>query len=201
MQLIVVPVGYLDTNCYLVFDQNKQTLIIDPGAESEKIIDAIEKNSLQPKQIVVTHAHPDHLSAVNAIKEKYKIPFLLSAVDSQMMEAFAKKWLSMQLPHPDKTLIDGEKFGIGEMQFDVIGTPGHSKGGICLYDGVNLFSGDTLFNNGVGRWDLPSGSRTELEDSIFNKLFNLPEETKVYPGHGESTTIGAELKRRGSIFE
>ena len=202
MQVMSVKVGYLETNCYLLTDDTKQTIIIDPGAELNKIIPLIEDNHLIPKVIVITHAHPDHVGAVDELQTKYKTQTMLHEKDLKMMKAFTRLWSTMEHPKVDRELKDGDLIEVGAMKLSVIATPGHSPGGICLYDGTaNLFSGDTLFRRGVGRWDLPGGSREALEHSINEKLLKLPPETIIYPGHGPSTTIAKEAALGGALFE
>ena len=183
MKIITVKVGSLQTNCYIVIDEKtKEALVIDPGDEPEKIISQLA--GLKVRYIVLTHGHPDHFGALDAVKEKTKALLLMSAEDDWFFR-------------PDKKLNDGDKIKIGALSFEVLHTPGHSPGSICLYSRGHLFSGDTLFSTTHGRTDLPGGSREAMQKSL-QRLVALPDDTLVYPGHDESTSIGQE-KERGTL--
>ncbi|MBI5573856.1 MAG: MBL fold metallo-hydrolase [Elusimicrobia bacterium] len=171
MEIIKIPVGYLEANCYIVFDQNsKDAVIIDPGDESEKILSVIGKEKLKPIAIINTHNHFDHTGANNEIKQKFNIKTYRPAKD-------------------DET----KKFGsLPELKF--LFTPGHSRDGLCILAEGHLFSGDTLFASSVGRTDLAGGDFNQLTNSIKTKILTLPDETIVHPGHGPDTTIEAEKK-------
>lgn len=187
MIIRTVRVGPIDTNCYIVGDEaTKEALVIDPGDEAEKISAAIEAEKLAPRLIVNTHGHFDHVTADLKLKEKTGAALLIHELDLPMALLTAPL-------RPDRLLKDGDEIKVGTMVFSVIHTPGHTPGGICLYDEKEkvLFSGDTLFYGTTGRTDLPSSSDKEMEIS-FKKLMALPDETKVYPGHGRPTTIGRE---------
>jgi glyoxylase-like metal-dependent hydrolase (beta-lactamase superfamily II) len=181
-----IQVGLLGTNCYVISCEiSGNTFIVDPGDSPRIISNYISRNEFIPKAIILTHGHFDHLGAVKTLKGELNVPLFMHRSDIPMLE-FA------DIDSADKNLNDGDILELGREKFKVIHTPGHSKGSICLLgDGV-LFSGDTLFMSGVGRTDLPGGSSSELEDSLRNKLFILPPETIVYPGHGPETTIGNE---------
>ena len=182
-----VRVGPIGTNCYLVEDETtKETLIVDPGDEAEKILDVIKKNGLKPRYIVNTHGHFDHVTGNLKLKEKTGAPVLSHELDAFLIA------LTLPLP-PDNFLKDGDRLKVGRLTFTVIHTPGHTPGGICLYceKEKTLFSGDTLFYGTTGRTDLPYASEKDMGIS-FKKLLTLPDETKVYPGHGQPTTIGQE---------
>ena len=202
MQIITIIVGYLETNCYLLVSPNKDTLIIDPGAEASKILSVIDQNQLKPVMMVLTHLHPDHVEASLTIKEKWPIPLCYSRDEEQLIKMAPRFWQSISAPMADRFIKENDVLSFGEEAIKVIATPGHSAGGLSFYDGNgHLFSGDTLFNSGIGRWDLPTGSKEALGDSINKKLFALPDAVIVYPGHGPTTTIAAEKKRRGKLFE
>jgi glyoxylase-like metal-dependent hydrolase (beta-lactamase superfamily II) len=185
MQIKTIKVGELKTNCYIISDEKtKEGLIIDPGFELENIINEI--GDLKIKAIILTHGHYDHTTDAFPLAETIKVPVMIHEKDEAMMAFSTQK-------RADKLLKDGEKLAIGNFTFDIIHTPGHSRGSICLYNeeaGV-LFSGDTLFYGDHGRCDLPDSSQAEMEDSL-KKLLVLPAYTKVYPGHGKPTTIGGE---------
>jgi glyoxylase-like metal-dependent hydrolase (beta-lactamase superfamily II) len=177
MQIKTVKVGHLETNCYIVADENsKEAIIIDPGDEADKILKELDDLSL--RHIIITHEHPDHTMAKDALKKK---------TGAKIMMHFADKRFFI----PDIGIKGGDEINIGEISFKVLHTPGHSKGCICLYAPGYLFSGDTLFADCHGRTDLPGGSEREMGLSL-KRLSKLPGETKVYPGHGKATTIGRE---------
>ena len=198
MNIRTVKVGSLRTNCYIVTsDASKEAVIIDPGADPEKIINAIEKESLKPVLIVNTHAHHDHVGANDFIAKKYGI---VAAISEQEYE-LTKEWktvyffefegIDMEAYMFKKLLHDGDVIKADGLELKVIVTPGHTSGGICLYGEGVLFSGDTLFAGDSGRTDFVGGNDNEMEASL-HKLMQLPPDTKVYPGHGKATTIGQE---------
>ena len=187
MKIHTIPVGPLETNCYLVEDErSKETLIIDPGDDAEKILKEIKVHALKPVFVVTTHGHYDHIGAVREIKDRYNIPFLMHEKDLWGLPLVGA-------PQPDRFLKDQDKLDIGHWTLVIIHTPGHTPGGICLYNEKEkvLFSGDTLFAGTYGRTDLPYSSQADMEKSL-KKLLKLPPDTKVYPGHGETTNIGRE---------
>jgi len=193
-----VIVGAIETNCYLVYDEEtKECAVIDPGAEGEKIIHLIHQKELKPIMIINTHGHVDHVGANKDLLDEYGVPLLIHSADSPMLDKVEQMELSFFLgaknsPPADKFLVEGEKVDIGSVRLEIIHTPGHSPGSVSLLgDGV-LFSGDTLFWGGVGRTDLPGGSWDELVRSIKEKILTLPKETLVLPGHGPQTTVDQE---------
>jgi len=179
MQIKTIKVGGLQTNCYLVAE-NQEALIIDPGAESEKILKALGDQKV--KAIVLTHGHYDHVTEAFTLKEKINCPVMVHEKDESLMTYSTQT-------RADKLLKDGDQL----LGLKVFHTPGHSGGSICLYSEKEkiLFSGDTLFAGDYGRCDLPGSSQREMENSL-KRLLALPPETKVYPGHGQPTTIGDE---------
>ncbi|MCK4947687.1 MAG: MBL fold metallo-hydrolase, partial [Candidatus Aureabacteria bacterium] len=196
--------GPLETNSYIVFcDKTKEGIIIDPCA-ADKIADAVDESGITPVMIVNTHYHADHVSGNKALKEKYSIPIAIHSDDASYLtsplnnlEGYGLK--SAGSPPADVILSDREVVAFGDIKLNVIHTPGHSPGGVCLYYPREvLFSGDTLFAMGVGRTDLPGGSEDALINSIKSRIFNLPDDVKVFPGHGRETTVGEEKK--GKIF-
>lgn len=181
-----IPVGPLETNCYVVScEVTGFTFIIDPGDSPRVIINYIRRNEFIPKAIVLTHGHPDHTSGVKLMSGELNIPIFMHKNDLDMLRL-------VNINSVDKYLNDGDILTLGRENFKIIHTPGHTLGGICILNNGILFSGDTLFKNGVGRTDLPGGSQDALENSLKNKLFILPPETIVYPGHGPETTIKEE---------
>jgi hydroxyacylglutathione hydrolase len=195
-----VIVGAIETNCYIVYDEEtKECAVIDPGAEAEKIIHLIHQKDLKPIMIINTHGHVDHVGANKDLIDEYSVPLLIHSADSPMLDKVEQMELSFFLgakdsPPPDKFLVEGEKVEIGSVQLKIIHTPGHSPGSVSLLGDGLLFSGDTLFWGGVGRTDLPGGSWNELVRSIKEKILTLPEETLVLPGHGPKTTVGQEKR-------
>lgn len=193
-----IEVGAFGTNCYLVYRQeNPKCLVVDPGAEPEKIFHIIAENKLEPAAIINTHGHVDHVGANKDIKDRFDIPLYIHESDSQILRSVLQSGFAMVLgakssPPADIFMKDGDQLDIGGIRLRVIHTPGHSPGSICLFgDGV-LLSGDTLFCRGVGRTDFPGGSWEELDRSLKEKIYILPDDTVVFPGHGPETTIGQE---------
>jgi len=177
-------------------------MIIDPCAEANTIIDVVRQLGLAIRLIVATHAHPDHIMALGEVKEATGAPFAMHEAESsgvilqgmaRIMSMFMTGSFSSP-PKPDRLLKDGDVLKIGDLSFTVLHTPGHSPGGISLYGHGVVFSGDTLFNFGIGRTDFPGCSYQKLMESIHSKLMTLPDDTVVLPGHGPQTTIAAERK-------
>ncbi len=193
-KLIVGPLG---SNCYIVgSESNKEGMIIDPGAEAEVILSNVKDLGLEIRSIVLTHGHIDHIGALKEVKEATGAEVAIHADDAQaLQENSVSTLLGLSYPTPlpaDRLLKDGDSMDIGDLHFLVLHTPGHSPGCICLLGQEVVFSGDTLFNYGIGRTDLPGGSHSQLMNSIHTKLMILPDNTAVYPGHGPDTTIGTE---------
>ena len=190
-----------ETNCYIVFDQEShETLVVDPAGEVDKIIEMINILQGKLKYIFLTHCHGDHIAGVKELKEKAGGKVLIHRLDA---EGLNDKEINLTefmdgLPEieidADSRLDDGDLIHLGNLEFRVIHTPGHTKGGCSLYleSEKLLFSGDTLFRGTWGRTDLHTSDFNEIMDSIINKLLILPEDTIVYPGHGKSTMIGNE---------
>ncbi len=199
-------VGPFASNCYIVGSSStKEGMIIDPGAEAGTILRTVQQMGLSIPLIVVTHAHIDHVSALRSVQEKTNAEFALHEAEKGLLLTAPMRMLtSLGLspikspPQPDRLLKDGDSIEIGDLHFEVLHTPGHSSGGISLLGHGVVFSGDTLFNFGIGRTDFPGCSHERLMKSIREKLMVLPDETIVYPGHGPLTTIGDE--RRGNPF-
>lgn len=199
-------VGPYASNCYIVGSQsNKEGMIIDPGDEAKRILKKVEELKLDIKLIVLTHGHIDHTGALKEVREATGAEVAVHTDDAQSL-GWGVSLISVLMPGlsyptpppPDRLLKDGDSIDIGDLHFLVLHTPGHTSGGICLLGEGVVFSGDTLFNYGIGRSDLPGGSHSQLMDSLQTKLMTLPDDTIVYPGHGPETTIGAE--RRGNPF-
>ncbi|MBR5155353.1 MAG: MBL fold metallo-hydrolase [Clostridia bacterium] len=192
--------GDLVTNCYIIADdETKNAALFDAPANAEKILDYAEKNGLNIKYIFLTHAHFDHILALNELKEKTGAQILLHEEEEKYLydpelNFLGEKADSVVLPAADKLLKDGDIIELDHLSIKVIHTPGHTVGGVCyLIDNI-LISGDTLFSGAIGRFDFPLGSFDDEIRSIKEKLMVLDDETKVYPGHGFSTTIGKQRK-------
>jgi hydroxyacylglutathione hydrolase len=202
----MLVVGPFATNCYIVGSSStKEGMIIDPGAEAETILVTVQQMGLSISLIVITHAHMDHVGALYSVKAKTNAEFAIHEAEKGFaLSAPMRMLTSVGLtpfkapPKPDRLLKDGDSIDIGDLHFEVLYTPGHSSGGISLSGHGVVFSGDTLFNFGIGRTDFPGCSHERLMKSIREKLMVLPDETIVYPGHGPPTTIGDE--RRGNPF-
>ena len=201
-KLELYPFG---TNCYIVGDESKKEgMIIDPGSEANRILKRVEDLELEIKLILLTHGHPDHISALKEVKEATDADIAIHADDASFLQggrAFGGPSFGFSpqaSPPPDRLLKGGDSIDIGNLHFLVIHTPGHTPGGICLLGEGVVFTGDTLFNFGIGRYDMPGGNGHQLMNNIYTKLMVLPDNTVVYPGHGPETTIGTE--RRGNPF-
>ncbi len=198
MKLNSVVVGQFQTNCYII--GNKKTsggIIIDPGDEAENILKIVDENKYIIENILLTHAHIDHIGACGKIKQLTNAKIFLHKDDLPLYENLKKQGEQFGMvfddpPEIDNFIKDGDSIKFEDLAIEVIHTPGHSPGSVCFKIGEILFSGDTLFNSGIGRTDLWGGSTTELLESITEKLFVLDDGTAVYPGHGPKTTITHE---------
>lgn len=200
MKVETLSLGPIGTNCYIV-SKNEECIIFDPGAQPEKIEQYITENNLTPTAILLTHAHFDHIGAVDELRNKYQIDVYLHEEESDWLEKpelnrsvlFFGEAGAVQTKKPDH-LIDVGTWEIGSFSFEVVHTPGHSPGSVSyiFHDNEFVISGDTLFHQGIGRTDLPEGDFQQLMVSIFNELYTLDESFIVYPGHGPSTTVGYE---------
>ena len=192
-------VGELGANCYLLAGcEGKEAVIIDPGGDAELILNALRENSLLPTYIINTHGHVDHTLANSSLAKATSAKILIHREDAKMLSdsrANLSAWFNQEITSSaDELLEDGQIVAIGDLGIEVIHTPGHTRGGVCLKVKDSVFTGDTLFASGIGRTDLPGGDYKTLLDSIHQKLLTLPDETTIYPGHGESSTIGQERR-------
>ncbi|MFQ5860297.1 MAG: MBL fold metallo-hydrolase [Dehalococcoidia bacterium] len=199
--MIIRPlvVGPLAENTYIVGSEaTGQGIVIDPGAEAQRILDEVRRLGLTIIRILNTHGHSDHIGAVAALKEATGAPYGVHAGDLFLIRDTTRpsvRDLILQFrdpPEPDGELQDGEAVQVGELQFQVLETPGHTPGSVCYYGQGVVFTGDTLFQGSIGRFDTAGGDGRQLMDSIVSKLLTLPDETRVLPGHGPESTIGQE---------
>ena len=196
----ILPVGPLQCNCSVVGDEGtREALVIDPGDDIDEILKLIRKHALTVKQIIITHAHIDHVGGAMKLRKATGAPILLNQNDYallKMLDAQAA-WIGMASPgnvEIDQSLADADKVKAGSLEADVLHTPGHTEGSICLYFAPEkkLIAGDTLFAGSIGRTDLPGGSMQKIINSLHERVLALPDETVVVPGHGPLTTIGDE---------
>ncbi|WP_139904400.1 MBL fold metallo-hydrolase [Clostridium thermarum] len=195
MKVLRIPAGPLATNCYILIDEEtKETAVIDPGGEAEKLIATLERNEAKVKYILLTHGHFDHTGAVMDLKNKYKAPVYVTKEDYDMIHSVASELFNMEGYDGsiNNFIYEATVFELGSTKIKCITTPGHTPGGVCFYFDNILISGDTLFNGSVGRTDFVGANHRILINSIKTKLMDLPEDTVVLPGHGEETTIGRE---------
>lgn len=193
----MLVVGQLQTNCYIIQSQT-EAVIIDPGAEPERIVRFTKDLGLTPSRIIATHSHFDHVLGVDRVRSSFTIPFQIHRDDLpilESMQARVRQFMGFEVPPPPKVdsyLRDGDVVNFGTEKIRVIHTPGHSPGSISLHGDGYVLTGDALFNQSIGRTDLPGGDLEILLNSIRKRLFTLDDETVVYPGHGSETSISDE---------
>jgi hydroxyacylglutathione hydrolase len=196
----VFPVGPLQCNCSVIGDEKThEAMVIDPGDQIEGILDILRQEKLTLKQIVITHAHIDHVGGAMKLKAATGAPILMNQNDHALLKMLDMQaaWIGMRPPgdvQVDEAIGQGRVLKIGEITSNVIHTPGHTEGSICVYFPAEkkLIAGDTLFAGSIGRTDLPGGSMDKIMRSLHTQVLALPDETEVVPGHGPSTTIGEE---------
>ena len=196
----ILPVGPLQCNCSIIGDETtREAMVIDPGDNIQEILALVNKHRLKVKQIVVTHAHIDHVGGAMKLRAATGAPILLNQNDYDLLQMLDAQATWVGMPSPGKVDIDrsvttGETVSAGSLNAAILHTPGHTQGSICLYFPTEqkLIAGDTLFAGSIGRTDLPGGSMQTILRSLHNTLMALPDETVVVPGHGPLTTIGEE---------
>ncbi len=199
MKIHIMPVTSFVENVYIIQDEEaNEAVIVDPGGEGERIVEAVEGLGVTVKYILNTHGHLDHVGAVATVREATGAQFGIHANDIETSKRAPAGYIANLIPDfvvppdPDMEISDGDEFQVGELTLRVIETPGHTMGSCCIQLGRTLFSGDTLFQGSVGRTDFPGSSHEALVESVRSKLFDLEDETVVLPGHGGQTSIGHE---------
>jgi hydroxyacylglutathione hydrolase len=196
----ILPVGPLQCNCSVFGDeQTRQAMVIDPGDEISRILEILARHSLKVSAIVITHAHIDHIGGAQKLKQATGAPVYMNLNDAELQKMLPVQATWLGMPQPEQVAIDvpakdGDRILVGATEFHVLHTPGHTQGSISLYAPAErkLIAGDTLFRDSIGRTDLPGGDGRQILRSIHDKLMPLPDDTIVFPGHGDATTIGRE---------
>ncbi len=200
VQVRQLPLGPLQTNCYLVgCEKTSQAAVIDPSWNGRSIVAMAENDGWEITHILLTHSHFDHVGGLGEIKEETQAPIYVhpEAIDTLRNAPMSAGFFGVKIPSPpgpDELLIDNQIIEVGELMLEVLYTPGHAPGHVCFYISEYhiVFDGDVLFQGNIGRFDLPGGDFKRLMNSINERLMTLPDETKVFPGHGPATTIGNE---------
>ena len=186
----------IENNNYLIIDEeSKEAALVDCSSPDDNILLELKKHGATLKYVLLTHGHFDHIGGLNDLPEGTKV--LMHSADNEWIQE-VNTYLpmigmpSMEIPKIDESINDNDLIKLGNLEIKVIHTPGHTQGGVCFFVGSNLFSGDTIFRESIGRGDLPGGNFDQIVQSIENKIYTLPDETPVYPGHGGTTTVGHE---------
>ena len=196
----ILPVGPLQCNCSIIGDEiTHEAMVIDPGDDIEDVVAVLRQYKLEVKQIVITHAHIDHVGGAMKLRALTGAPILLNQNDHALLKMLdvQASWLGMATPGEvaiEASIADGDSLQAGSLKASVMHTPGHTEGSVCLYFPAEkmLIAGDTLFARSIGRTDLPGGSFEKIMRSLHDRVLTLPDETVVIPGHGPRTTIGEE---------
>ena len=187
IQIVRLELGLFGTNAYIAICQKtRDSALIDAPAEADTIIDRLQNTT--PRYILLTHNHMDHIGALAELRARLKIPLVAHALDAKNL-----------LPPPEILLKDGDTVSVGNLKLEVLYTPGHTPGGLCFGFGRYLMVGDTIFPGGPGKTWSPAGFK-QIVESIMGKIFVLPDDTQIYPGHGDSTAVGKEKKGFAVFF-
>jgi glyoxylase-like metal-dependent hydrolase (beta-lactamase superfamily II) len=192
-----ITVGAFQENCYLVSDPNSDALaIVDPGSEADAIIAEVERTGKTPEAIWITHAHVDHIGAIAPVKRRWNVPVWLHPLDEPLYRVGGRQAQLYGIPYdepppPDRSFAEGDKLELGSIELSVMHCPGHAPGHVVIHADGHALVGDCLFAGSIGRTDLPFSNPADLEASLA-RLVQLPPDTVVYPGHGETSTIGEE---------
>lgn len=193
-----LPTGMLSSNCYITGDGG-EGVVIDPGVKSPEIISVLESEKLALRYIILTHVHLDHIISMEDLRRHYGVPVLVHRLDAEALGDPMKNGaglfgLKTVFEAADICLEHGDVYMVGGQKLEIIHTPGHTPGSICIKTGNSLFTGDTLFRLGIGRTDLGRGNTKDIMDSLTGRLMSFEDEIEVYPGHGMQTTIGYERR-------
>ncbi|MFA6032610.1 MAG: MBL fold metallo-hydrolase [Myxococcota bacterium] len=202
MIIETLPVGPLETNCYIAGDEaTHKAAVIDPGGDTQIILKALARHKLECVMIIITHAHFDHVGGLSELKEKTGAEVVVHADENEAltMQGDMARMFGVRMKNPppaDRTIKEGDRLEIGKLVLEVIHTPGHSPGSVCLIARAakKVFAGDLLFAGSIGRTDFPGGSFDDLTHNVRTKIFTLGDDFEVFPGHGPSTTVGRERK-------
>lgn len=189
-------------NCYVFWDDNNIGGIIDPGSDFDRLDEFLTENRTDIKEILLTHSHFDHIGSAARLSQKFGVPVKMSYEEREVFENPENSLeVNFEVPGHIEYFRDGDIINVGATELKVILTPGHTKGSVCFYceNEKILFSGDTLFKGTVGRWDFPTGDFAALENSVRNRLYILPDDVRVYSGHGFSTLIKREKEGNGVV--
>ncbi|MCP4709379.1 MAG: MBL fold metallo-hydrolase [Planctomycetes bacterium] len=202
MHVECIALGDFETNCYIIRETEdaKECLIIDPGFSPEPLVELLQQNDWRPQRIILTHGHCDHIAGIKLLRETFdSIPVGISSLDQNMLTNDKENlaWMTgglLKLDEPENILEPGDIIKIGQLELNVLPTPGHTPGGISFYceKAAAVFVGDALFSGSIGRTDFPNGDTNALLSGIREQIFTLPEDTVVYTGHGPATTVGIE---------
>lgn len=200
-----LAVGAIQANCFILGDEKtKKAVLIDPGGDASRILKAVNDLKLDVVAILLTHGHFDHVEAMGEVQKALGAPTCCHAAAAPMIKKVSDQGSLFGMhvnpvPLPEKFLEDGDDVAFGELSLHVVHTPGHSQGSLSYIIDGNVFVGDLIFAGSIGRTDLSGGNFDTLIDSVKNRIFTLPDETVIHPGHGPSTTVGAE-KRTNPFF-
>jgi glyoxylase-like metal-dependent hydrolase (beta-lactamase superfamily II) len=199
----ILPVGILQCNCSIFGDEaSKEAIVVDPGDDVEEIVNILNRHGLTVKAIVITHGHIDHVAGAAKLRALTQAPVYMNEQDISLLNMLKTQAAWLNVPPPEQTAVDvaaaeGQVLKLGPVEFEILDTPGHTQGSISIWIPAEnkLIAGDTLFRESIGRTDLPGGNSRKILSSIRAKLFALPDDALVIPGHGDTTTIGHEKER------